>query len=68
MAKPKKRASKQRDVLVVASKVKHYIKSKKMNTSAESIATLSERVYALIDDAAQRTKANGRKTVKGQDI
>jgi histone H3/H4 len=57
-----------RDTLVVASKVKAYIKGKKMNTSAEAINTLSDQVYTMIDNAATRSKANGRKTVKGQDI
>ena len=57
-----------RDTLVVASKVKAYIKSKKMNTSAEAINTLSDQVYMMIDNATNRSKANGRKTIKGQDI
>ncbi len=63
-----RKSGKSRDVLVVASKVKAYIKSKKMNTSAEAIACVSERVYCLIDEAIGRTQANGRKTVKGQDL
>ena len=63
-----KRGGKNRDVLVVASKVKAYIKSKKMNTSAEAISCVSESVYGLIDEAIRRTQANGRKTVKGQDL
>jgi histone H3/H4 len=68
--KTKKRTTKgrQRDVLVVASKVKAYIKSKKMNTSADAIATLSDQVYTMIDNATNRSRANGRKTVKGQDV
>jgi len=68
--KTKKRITKgrQRDVLVVASKVKAYIKSKKMNTSADAITTLSDQIYCMIDSAASRSKANGRKTIKGQDV
>ena len=62
------KSRKDRDVLVVASKVKAYIKGKKMNTSAEAISCLSEKVYALLDESCCRTKANGRKTLKGQDI
>ena len=74
MAKKKTRKSKpskskkNRDVLVVASKVKAYVKGKRMNTSADAIAGLSDKVYALLDEAATRTKANGRKTLKVQDI
>ena len=68
--KPRKNGSpkKGKEVLIVASKVKGYIKSKNMNTSAEAIGTISEQVYCLLDAATTRTKANGRKTVKSQDI
>jgi hypothetical protein len=62
-----KKASK-KEVLVVASKVKAYVKSKKMMTSADAIAALSDKVYALLDDAIVRTKANRRSTVKAQDL
>jgi len=57
-----------KEVLVVASKVKAYIKSKKMMTSSDAIATLSDKVYAMLDDAVARTKANRRSTVKPQDL
>ena len=57
-----------RDALVVASKVKAYIKGKKMNTSAEAITKLSEQVYMMIDNATTRSRLNGRKTIKGQDV
>ena len=67
MAKKKSKPAK-KDVLVVASKVKAYMHAKKMNTSADAIATLSGQVYSMLDAAAERTKANGRKTVKPQDI
>ncbi|MCX6339647.1 MAG: hypothetical protein NTX71_06975 [Candidatus Aureabacteria bacterium] len=56
------------DVLVVASKVKAYIKQKGCNTSAESIEELSKRVQMILDMAIKRTGANGRKTVKAQDL
>ncbi len=62
------RSSRSREVLVVASKVKAYMKNKKMNTSADAINILSERVYSVLDDAVVRSKANGRKTIKAQDI
>jgi len=57
-----------KEVLVVASKVKAYIKSKKMMTSSDAIAALSDKVYAMLDDAVARTKANRRSTVKAQDL
>ncbi|OQY05972.1 MAG: hypothetical protein B6I25_04935 [Planctomycetales bacterium 4572_13] len=50
------------------SKVKAYVKSKKMMTSADAVAALSDKVYALLDDAIARTKANRRSTVKPQDL
>ena len=65
-AKKKKAASK--DVLVVASKVKAYIKGKGMMTSSDAIGALSDDVYKTIDAAIKRTKANRRSTVKPQDL
>jgi hypothetical protein len=57
-----------KEVLIVASKVKAYVKSKKMMTSADALAVLSDKVYAILDDAVKRTKANRRSTVKPQDL
>ena len=61
-------AKKKREVLVVASKVKAYVKSKKMMASGELIPGLSEEVYALIDKAIVRCKANKRSTVGPRDL
>lgn len=61
-------AEKQRESLVVASKIKAYIKSKDMMTSAEAIDAISEEVYELLDDAIVRAQANRRSTVKAQDL
>jgi len=61
-------AKKQRESLIVASKVKAYIKSKKMMTASESLEAISDKVYAMLDAAAERTKANRRSTVKAQDL
>ena len=60
--------AKKREVLVVASKIKAYNKSKKMMTSSDAIAALSDKVYAILDAAIVRTKANRRSTVKPQDL
>lgn len=71
MAKKKKAARKktpQREVLVVASKVKAYVKGKSMNTSADAIEALSNAVYEMIDCATTRTTNNGRKTLKPYDL
>jgi tetraacyldisaccharide-1-P 4'-kinase len=69
MAKAKAKAAKAGDEpLVVASKVKAYVKSKKMMSSSEMIGMLSCKVAGLLDDAIERTKANRRSTVKAQDL
>lgn len=57
-----------RDVLVVGSKIREYIKSKDCNTASDTVGALSERVYSLLDDAINRTNANGRKTVSAKDL
>jgi histone H3/H4 len=57
------------DVLVVASKVKKYIKDKAdMNTSASTIEALSEAVAKLCDQAIENARTDGRKTVKDRDV
>ena len=61
-------AKQQRDALIVASKVKAYVKSKKMMTSSDALTALSDKVYCMLDCAIARTKANRRSTVKPQDI
>ncbi len=65
MAAKKKAKS---DPLVVGSKVKAYIKSKKCMTSGELINALSDEVRRLLDKAVERTKGNRRSTVKAQDL
>jgi len=60
--------AKQRDSLIVASKVKAYIKSKKMMTSSDALGAISDNVYDMLDAAIARTKANRRTTVKPQDL
>jgi hypothetical protein len=52
----------------VASKVKAYIKSKKMMTSSDALGAISDQVYSMLDAAIARTKANRRSTVKAQDL
>ena len=70
MAKKKKakRSSSKKEVLVVASKVKAYVASKKMRCSADAIQAMSDCVHCCLDKAIARTKANRRSTVKAQDL
>ncbi len=67
-SKGRKGGKKSRDVLVVASKVKAYIRGKGYITSGDMIAGLNDAVYKLIDEATARTDANKRSTVRPQDI
>ncbi len=57
-----------RESLVVASKIKAYIKSKKMMTSADALGAISDKVYCMLDAAIARTQANRRSTVKPHDL
>jgi len=54
--------------LIVASKVKEYIKSKGCQTSADALDTISKKVAWHLVEAVKRVKANGRATVKPHDI
>ncbi len=56
-------------VLVVVSKIKSYIKEKaQMNTSDKVAEALTERVRLLCDEAIEKAKADGRKTVMDRDF
>jgi len=56
------------ETLVVASKVKDYIKSKGMRASADIVDALSEKIRYKIDKAVVRAKANKRQTLRAEDI
>jgi histone H3/H4 len=57
------------EVLVVASKLKNYIREKsQMNTSAAVVEVLSNRLRRLCDEAIEKARADGRKTVMDRDF
>jgi len=57
------------DVLVVTSKIKKYIKdTADMNTSGDVPAVISKKIEELLNQAIERAKADGRKTVKDRDF
>jgi histone H3/H4 len=57
------------EVLVVASKLRNYIKTKSgMNTSAAVMEALSNKVRQLCDQAIENAKREGRKTVMDRDF
>jgi hypothetical protein len=57
-----------KEMLVVASKVKAYIKSKGCQTAGDSLGALNDKIHGLLDSAVARTKGNRRSTVKPQDL
>lgn len=57
-----------KEVLVVASKVKAYIKAAGLATAAASIDVLSDKVREICDKAIENAKNDKRKTVKDRDI
>ena len=57
------------EVLVVASKVKNYIKQNgEMKTSSSVLTALSDRIRSMCDEAIESARSDGRKTVLYRDI
>jgi histone H3/H4 len=61
-------AKKKMDPLIVASKAKAALKGMGCNTSGDALDALNGYAGWLIDQAAKRAKANGRKTVRAHDF
>ena len=62
-------ADETKEVLVVASKLKNYIRAHAgMNTSGAVIDVISERIRQLCDQAIENAKRDGRKTVMDRDF
>ncbi|MBL9013142.1 MAG: hypothetical protein JNL83_03145 [Myxococcales bacterium] len=73
MAKAKKGgkaggASKPAEMFLVSSKVRGQIKAAGCNTAGDALDGLNAYVAWLIDAAAKRAAANGRKTVRAHDF
>lgn len=56
------------DVMVVASKVREYLKSRGVKMSGDLPEALNKVVMMVLDNAASRAKGNKRSTVKPQDV
>jgi histone H3/H4 len=66
---PKSAVEESQEVLIVASKLKQYIKDKfDMNTSASVMDVLSKNVRRMTDEAAERARSEGRKTIMDKDF
>ena len=59
---------KQQEPLIIASKAKAVLKESDLNVAGDAFDALNGYVYWLLDQAAQRAKENGRKTVRGHDF
>jgi len=58
-----------REILIVASKFKDYVKeAHDLSTSANVMDKLSDLVRELADEAAQKAKSEGRKTLMDRDF
>jgi histone H3/H4 len=59
----------EKEVLVVTSKLKKYIRSSAgMSTSANVASALSDTIRNLCDQAVEKAKADKRKTVMDRDF
>lgn len=62
-------ASESQEVLVVISKVKNYIRAQSsMNTSSSVAPVLSDLIRRVCDQAIERARRDGRKTVMDRDF
>jgi len=58
-----------KEVLVVVSKLKSYIKTQSgLNTSQEVMEVVSDKVRRICDDAITTARQDGRKTVMARDF
>lgn len=55
------------DMVVVASKVRGYLKGKGVKMSGELPEAINKKILVMLDSAAERARANKRSTVKPQD-
>ena len=52
--------------LIVKSKIKEAVSE--LNVSAEVAEALNNKVFKLLQEAAERAKANGRRTLQARDL
>ncbi len=56
------------DMLLVKSRVQELIRDKGCSPSSEAIDELNGVIQDVVEEATERTKANGRKRVKAADV
>ncbi|TPV94931.1 MAG: hypothetical protein B7733_12485 [Myxococcales bacterium FL481] len=67
MAK-KKKAKKEREIVVVGSKIKDVIRNAGLRSDGELIAAVSEKVHDVLEAAIERAGSNKRGTVRPHDL
>lgn len=69
VASPTPSSTMEAEILIVASKLKQYVKDKHdLSTSADVMEVLSHAVRRLSDQAAAKAKSEGRKTLMSRDF
>lgn len=59
----------EKEILVVVSKLKKYIRSVSgMNTAGSVAPALSDTIRHLCDQAIEKARSDGRKTIMGRDF
>ena len=59
----------EKEILVVVSKLKQYIRSVSgMNTAGNVVPALSDTIRKLCDQAIEKAKTDGRKTIMDRDF
>lgn len=61
-------AGKEKEMLLVVSKVKEAIKTHEMRSGDEFLQELNECIHKVIEASVKRAKGNGRATLKAEDI
>ncbi|MEL6543936.1 MAG: hypothetical protein AAFQ82_04880 [Myxococcota bacterium] len=59
---------KQREIVVVGSKVKETVKALGCQSSGDLIEAVSDHVHDMLEAAVERAKQNGRATVRPYDL
>jgi hypothetical protein len=56
------------DSIIVQSKVREAIKALDLRTDSNVVDSLNDKVHAMLKDAADRAKSNGRGTLRPYDL
>ena len=62
------KAKKELEMLVVVSKIKETVKDAEMRSGEDFVEAVNQQVHFIVQAAVNRAKANGRATLRGEDI